>query len=103
MGGDSTLCTQQPPRRFVHPRPDVQRRQQHRAPVPARQVTHVVGLALAAGPERWTGMEGGSPVIVDGECIGGVGVSGGDRTASSRVDRCTLANLISCTAAISSH
>jgi glc operon protein GlcG len=41
-------------------------------------VTHALGLALAAGPERWTAMEGGAPVIVDGECIGGIGVSGGD-------------------------
>ncbi len=38
---------------------------------------HALGLALAAGAERWTAMEGGAPVIVDGECIGGVGVSGG--------------------------
>jgi glc operon protein GlcG len=41
-------------------------------------VAHALGLALAAGPERWTAMEGGAPVIVDGECIGGIGVSGGD-------------------------
>ena len=39
---------------------------------------HALGLALAAGPERWTAMEGGYPIIVDGECIGGIGVSGGD-------------------------
>ena len=41
-------------------------------------VAHALGLALAAGPERWTAMEGGFPIIVDGECIGGIGVSGGD-------------------------
>src|SRR5579872_3412351 len=28
---------------------------------------HALGLALAAGPERWTAMEGGYPVIVEGE------------------------------------
>jgi glc operon protein GlcG len=39
--------------------------------------THALGLALAAGPERWTAIEGGYPIIVDGECIGGIGVSGG--------------------------
>src|SRR6516225_7816514 len=39
---------------------------------------HALGLALAAGAERWTAMEGGCPVIVEGECIGGVGVAGGD-------------------------
>src|SRR4030095_13295552 len=32
---------------------------------------HALGLALAAGPERWTAMEGGWPVPVNGECIGG--------------------------------
>ena len=39
---------------------------------------HALGLALAAGPERWTAMEGGCPIIVNGECIGGVGVAGAD-------------------------
>src|SRR5216117_910144 len=39
---------------------------------------HALGLALAAGPERLTAMEGGCPVIVNGECIGGVGVAGAD-------------------------
>src|ERR1700760_226262 len=41
-------------------------------------VTHALGLALAAGTDRWTAMEGGVPILVNGECIGGVGVSGGD-------------------------
>ena len=39
---------------------------------------HAIGLSLAAGIERWTAMEGGFPIIVDGECLGGIGVSGGD-------------------------
>lgn len=39
---------------------------------------HAIGLTLAAGPTRWTAMEGGYPIIVDGECLGGIGVSGGD-------------------------
>lgn len=39
---------------------------------------HALGLALAAGPDRWTAMEGGFPILVDGECLGGIGVSGGD-------------------------
>lgn len=39
---------------------------------------HAIGLSLAAGPARWTAMEGGFPVIVDGQCLGGIGVSGGD-------------------------
>ena len=77
MGGDSTLWTQQPPRRFAHRRP---RRSTSALGTQGQELDlgHVVGLTLAAGPERWTAMEGGSPVIVEGECIGGVGVSGGD-------------------------
>jgi glc operon protein GlcG len=39
---------------------------------------HAIGLSLAAGPARWTAMEGGFPIIVEGECLGGLGVSGGD-------------------------
>src|SRR5580765_5667338 len=41
-------------------------------------VAHALGLALAAGPERWTAMEGGAPIMAGGECIGGVGVAGGN-------------------------
>jgi uncharacterized protein GlcG (DUF336 family) len=48
---------------------------------------HAIGLALAAGPERWTAMEGGCPIIVDGECIGGIGVSGGDWQTDERIAR----------------
>jgi uncharacterized protein GlcG (DUF336 family) len=50
-------------------------------------VIHAIGLALAAGPERWTAMEGGFPVIIDGECIGGIGVSGGDWEADVCIAR----------------
>ena len=39
---------------------------------------HAIGLSLAAGPGRWTAMEGGFPIIVDDECLGGIGVSGGN-------------------------
>src|SRR5205807_5657609 len=49
----------------------------HGAQGQALDLAHALGLALAAGPERWTAMEGGCPVVVEGECIGGVGVSGG--------------------------
>jgi len=48
---------------------------------------HALGLALAAGPERWTAMEGGCPVIINGECVGGVGVSGGNFEFDERVAR----------------
>jgi glc operon protein GlcG len=53
--------------------------------------THAIGLALAAGPQRWTAMEGGYPVIVDGECIGGIGVSGGTWEFDDRVAREAIA------------
>ncbi len=53
-------------------------------------VAHAIGLALAAGPERWTAMEGGAPILVDGECIGGVGVSGGDWATDERIARETV-------------
>jgi uncharacterized protein GlcG (DUF336 family) len=62
-------------------------------------VSHAIGLALAAGPERWTAMEGGVPVLADGQCIGGVGVSGGDWETDLRiakaasVDRAELGRL----------
>ncbi len=46
---------------------------------------HALGLALAAGPERWTAMEGGCPVIAEGECIGGIGVAGGDWQTDERI------------------
>ena len=51
---------------------------------------HAIGLALAAGPERWTAMEGGYPVIIDGECIGGIGVSGGNWEFDDNVARAAV-------------
>src|SRR5258705_7071535 len=47
-------------------------------------ISHAIGLALAAGPDRWTAMEGGVPVMVEGQCIGGVGVRRGGRAADVR-------------------
>ena len=47
--------------------------------------THALGLALAAGPGRWTAMEGGCPVLVDNDCIGGIGVAGGDWATDERI------------------
>src|SRR3954470_13833716 len=44
----------------------------------ALDVAHALGLSLAAGPERWTAMEGGCPIMAGNECIGAVGVAGGD-------------------------
>lgn len=53
--------------------------------------THAIGLALAAGPERWTAMEGGYPIIFGGVCVGGIGISGGtwefdDETARAAIE-----------------
>ena len=48
-------------------------------------VMHALGLALAAGPERWTAMEGGCPIMAGNECIGGVGVAGGTWEFDERV------------------
>ena len=51
---------------------------------------HALGLALAAGPERWTAMEGGFPVIVGGQCLGGIGVSGGDWAQDEAIARAAV-------------
>ena len=48
---------------------------------------HAIGLSLAAGVERWTAMEGGFPIVVDGDCVGGIGVSGGDWEQDSAIAR----------------
>jgi len=52
---------------------------------------HAIGLSLAAGPERWTAMEGGYPIIVDGQCAGGIGVSGGDWEQDQRIAAAAIA------------
>ena len=53
----------------------------------ALDVAHALGLALAAGAERWTAMEGGCPVMAGSECVGAVGVAGGDWEFDERVAR----------------
>jgi len=50
-------------------------------------VAHALGLALAAGGERWTAMEGGAPILFGGECVGGVGVAGGSFEFDARAAR----------------
>jgi glc operon protein GlcG len=54
---------------------------------------HALGLALAAGPERWTAMEGGCPILVDGECIGGIGIAGGSWEFDERVARAAVESI----------
>ncbi len=51
---------------------------------------HAIGLSLAAGPARWTAMEGGFPIIVDGDCVGGIGVSGGDWKQDEEIARAAV-------------
>ena len=53
-------------------------------------LAHALGLALAAGAERWTAMEGGCPILVEGECIGGIGVAGGDWQTDERIARAAV-------------
>jgi glc operon protein GlcG len=56
-------------------------------------VAHALGLALAAGTERWTAMEGGAPVLIDGECLGGVGVAGADWATDERIARAAVESI----------
>jgi glc operon protein GlcG len=37
---------------------------------------HALAITLAAGPENMVNMQGGVPIIIKGECVGGVAVSG---------------------------
>ena len=53
-------------------------------------VVHALGLALAAGPKNWTAMEGGYPVMVEDECIGAIGVAGGDWKQDEDIARAAL-------------
>lgn len=53
-------------------------------------VTHALGLTLAAGAEYWTAMEGGCPVLVEGECIGGIGIAGGDWATDETIARAAV-------------
>jgi glc operon protein GlcG len=56
-------------------------------------VLHALGLALAAGPARWTAMEGGCPIMVGSECIGAVGVAGGNWEFDERVAKEAAASI----------
>jgi glc operon protein GlcG len=54
---------------------------------------HALGLTLAAGPDRWTAMEGGYPIMVGNECIGGVGVAGGDWRQDQEIAKAALGSI----------
>jgi uncharacterized protein GlcG (DUF336 family) len=53
----------------------------------ALDVAHALGLAIAAGAERWTAMEGGAPILFGNDCVGGVGVAGGSFEFDARTAR----------------
>jgi glc operon protein GlcG len=53
-------------------------------------VLHALGLTLAAGPKNWTAMEGGYPVMAEKECIGGIGVAGGDWKQDEEIAQAAL-------------
>ncbi len=54
---------------------------------------HTVGLTLAAGPQNWTAVEGGYPIFADQDCIGGIGVSGGNREQDEGIARAALQSI----------
>jgi glc operon protein GlcG len=54
---------------------------------------HALGLALAAGADRWTAMEGGCPIMAGSECIGAVGVAGGNWEFDERVAKEAAASI----------
>ena len=54
---------------------------------------HALGLALAAGPQNWTPIGGGYPVFIDQECVGGIGVAGGDQKQDGEIARFALKSI----------
>src|ERR687892_2185777 len=54
---------------------------------------HALGLALAAGTERWTAMEGGCPVMAGGRCKRGRGGGGGNWEFDERVAKEAAASI----------
>jgi glc operon protein GlcG len=54
---------------------------------------HALGLAMAAGNAHWTAMEGGCPILVEGECVGGVGVAGGSFEFDAQAARAAVESI----------
>ena len=52
-----------------------------------------LALTLAAGPDRYAAFIGGLPILVDGHCLGGIGVSGGTGDQDVEVARAGIAAL----------
>ena len=53
----------------------------------------VLSLTLAAGPKNWTAINGGWPIMVEAECLGGIGVSGGTRDQDAKIAEAALGAL----------
>ena len=49
-----------------------------------------LALTLAAGPELYAAFPGGLPIVADGHCVGGIGVSGGTGEQDVEVARAGL-------------
>lgn len=54
-----------------------------------------IALTLAGGAENFVTFSGGFPILVDGHCVGGVGVSGGRGEQDCEVAQAGLAALAS--------
>ncbi len=52
-----------------------------------------IAIPLAAGPENYVTFPGGVPIIIEGHCVGGVGVSGGTGEQDAEVAQAGVANL----------
>jgi glc operon protein GlcG len=52
-----------------------------------------IALPLAAGTDMYVTFAGGVPILVDGHCVGGVGVSGGTGEQDAEVARAGIAAL----------
>jgi glc operon protein GlcG len=50
-------------------------------------LTTGLGIALAAGADRWTPLPGGFPLVVEGSCVGAIGVAGAPHDVDERIAR----------------
>ena len=64
----------------------------HRQPTSRLDPVHEIKLAIAAGG-RLTNLEGGLPIVIDGQCVGAVGVGSGTGAQDVEVARAALAGI----------
>lgn len=62
----------------------------HRQPTSRLDPSNEIKLAIAAGG-RLTNLEGGLPIVIDGQCIGAVGVGSGTGAQDVEIARAALA------------